>query len=959
MAPVLPQQFEPLRQQLLAVARKFSDDAHPLGELLDQLVRDVERAAAEPLHLFPVCHHSPAAAVHMVRRLREQPPRVLFIEMCEDFRPAVEKLRDCKLPVALQAFAGQTDAFPKSWAPLSVVAPFTEFSAEFQAIAFALENPSTDLVFVDRAADHVFQWMPQKDDELSQHVGEEPPDNGPEEEDKPQINHGGAVGVQVGDLEPTFDRFREFLLQNARVRYFAEWWDQYVEQAVVGADYETYRGVLFLVGSLLRRLGQKPEDLEDDRRRERFMWTRMKEYLNAKKIAPHDAIHVCGAIHAVSDIEEFGVGNQLHAEIPPRTATPWLYGVIPSSHAAIDAQFHFPPGTVTLSMTSWEKARRALNLKPFKLAAAPKRGKKTAVEEEPAPDATASPIVAPTAVASLSDFLIRPPALGAQDEEQLLSWSVGIVELARRNGYLASTADSIAVYQTAVLLAGMRDRRHPSPYDFRDAAVTCLEKDRVPGKRNVARLCDVLLGGDRIGQVGFASLPPLAQDVLTRLEPLGVNLRSTTIQRALIDFRSRPDLLPCSELLWRLRYLLSGRTVRPIMGEKALGQTPVQESWDLEIGKDQTPIIQLGYEGVTVEAVLEKRLHERAFGPTARAGDALAAAEDSILYLHSPRLTDAVGGHATTLLVQETSAQSAPEVFDRVRRLTHFYRSTPDGLPGWIKDFVATGYSHYCTLLPTALADRGTSPEQVAGLLSFVFQLESLALSLGCNRSQLVIAVAQAGPQTDDPNKLGLLWTAQWLLGQRDAASIREFFARLLDNSMAVGSVPAYLNGFLLALKFTPLVARLAVELLSAAFAKLPDRVLMPWLPGLLVMLRGHGGAVLQPLLKEASSCFPSDLAGLLVWRPPWEAEATPPPAKAPASTLNATEKSIQELLRDQPDTTNALAVLLGLSTEWSVQPASGAVGATARETPAGSLLVEYPATTHALAALLSASNGS
>ena len=61
-----------------------------------------------------------------------------------------------------------------------------------------------------------------------------------------------------------------------------------------------------------------------------------------------------------------------------------------------------------------------------------------------------------------------------------------VVELARKNGYLASTADSIAVYHTAVLLAQMRNRRHPSPYDFRDAAVTCLEKDRIPGKRNVS-----------------------------------------------------------------------------------------------------------------------------------------------------------------------------------------------------------------------------------------------------------------------------------------------------------------------------------------------------------------------------------------------------------------------------------------------------------------------------------------
>src|SRR5689334_8167338 len=121
--------FEPLRQQLLAAAEAFTTDAQPLGRLLGAMVDDVQRAGAEPLEIFPVCHHSPAAALHMIGRLKLRPPRVIFMELCEDLRPLLDKLRDCKLPVALQAFAGHSDAFPKSWTPLSVVAPLTEFSA--------------------------------------------------------------------------------------------------------------------------------------------------------------------------------------------------------------------------------------------------------------------------------------------------------------------------------------------------------------------------------------------------------------------------------------------------------------------------------------------------------------------------------------------------------------------------------------------------------------------------------------------------------------------------------------------------------------------------------------------------------------------------------------------------------------------------------------------------------------
>jgi hypothetical protein len=967
--------FEPLRQQLRAAAEAFATDAQPLGALLGAMVDDVERAVAEPLEIFPVCHHSPASALHMVRRLGNAPPRVIFMELCEDLRPLLEKLRDCKLPVALQAFAGQSEAFPKSWTPLSVVAPLTEFSAEYQAIAFAMENPATGLVFVDRSVDHIFQWLPQEEHELEKHLGpdEEQEARAPDEEPPPPM-HGAALGVQVGDLEPTFERFHEFLLKNAQVRYFAEWWDQYVEQAVIGAEYPVYRQVMFLVGSLLRRLGRKEQDHEEDRQRERFMWTRIKDYLAAQQISGSQALYVCGAIHAVSDVAEYGLESPARWEIPPATATQWLYGLIPSSYMAIEAQFRLPHGTVTLGDATWQKSQRALGIRPFVLeqttdkpAKPKKKAKGAAVAVQPSETRTqvsSGELAERAAGGSLLEYLTRPPGLALEDEEQLLSWCVGIVKLARRNGYLSTTADSIAIYQTSSLLAQLRNRRHPSAYDFCDAAVTCLEKDRTPKKRNIHRLCEILLGGDRNGQVGYSSLPPLAQNVYDRLAPLGINLQATTIQRALLDLRLQPELLPQSDLLWKLRYLLGGRTVRPIMGQRSLGHTPTQESWDIEIGKNQTPVISLGYEGVTVEHVLEKRLKALAFAADATPATALQAAEDCIVYLKSVRLTEEIGEHAIELLSQETGAQSAPEIFERVRRLVHYSRSTPEGLPNWLKRFVTTGYSHYATLLPAAFSDRGTTPEQVAGMLAFLFTLESLALSLGCSRSQLLIAVQQAGGVTDDPNKLGLLWSAEWLLTLRTVESIREFFDRLLENPLALASFPAYVNGFLLALKFTPLVARLVVELLSRAFERLPNSVLMPWMPGLIVALRPHAESLLPSLFKEAAGCFPAELAALKTWQPPWYAAAVAPLAPSAAAPSpreqTPTEAAARDLLISEPAAASALCLLLGIEPQWQsaiTDPLPQAAGsapsaACTVEAAVQKLLRTYPQSTDALAPL-------
>ena len=949
-----PTIFAPLKEQLLDAAQRFATDAQPFSDLLTAIVSDIERAAAEPLELFPVCHHSPASALQMVRRLRERPPKVIYMEACEDLIGVVENLHDCKLPVALQAFAGESEAFPPSWTPLSVVLPLTESSAEYQAIAYALRHPDQiTLVFVDYAVDFVFQWTPQEENALKSET--------PDEEELPSEEagmHGTAVGLELGDMMPTFDTFREFLLRNANVRHFAEWWDQYVEQAVIGSDYQTYRQVMFLIGSLFRRLGRKSDDLRKDELRERYMWTRIKQHLRDNKLDAQDAMYVCGAAHTASHVAEFGVNSAECWEIPPRTATQWLYGLIPSSFAAIEYQFGNPPGTVSLAEDSWKKGMKGGNLSAFTLEKKKKesaKASKTAKAAKPA----AAPTPIPPDPTRIAGFLTRPPMLAQQDEGQLLQWCADIVALARKNGYLSSTADSIAIYETSVLLGKLRNRPHPSPYDFQEAAITCLEKDRTPKKRNIAQLCQQLLGGDRIGIVGYASLPPLVQNIYDRLAALkGVNLLGTTVQRALMNFKTEPELLACSEVLWRLNYLLRDSVVQPIMGERTLGSAPLQESWDIRIGKYQSSVIQLGYEGVTLEQVLEQRMKKRAFDAQARASVALECAEDSILYLRSPRLTQELGEHAMHLLTQETSAEDAPEIFERVRRLVHYYRSTPTGLPKWIQQFVATGYSHYATLLPQAFADRGTSPEQIAGMLGFIFTLESFALAMGCNRSQLLIAVQQASHAAQDPPKLGLLWTAEWLLNLRALEDMREFFARVLANPLMMSAFPDYLNGFLLALNFTARIGRFVVELLSNVFGKIPNATLMPYLPELMLRFRSSP-ALVQTLLKEASAAFPKALREFETWHPPWEETAAKPAqAQVVAEQLSESEQAARRLLFAHPAATDALAGLFGVSEfhwieELAAPAAASADAPTASEQAACALLRGFPETAQAMADML------
>ncbi|MEV7713570.1 hypothetical protein [Streptomyces sp. NPDC088270] len=920
--------FQGLRAQLQEAAATFADGPDALEGILLGIVDDVDRAVREPLEIFPVCHHSPASAIAMARRLREKRPKVVYLELCEDMAPLLTELRNCKLPVAVQSFATEVEGFPAEWSPLSVVAPITEASAEYQAIAYALDTPGVELVLVDRSSDHVFQWDARGTESA------EPADPAAPPAEEEATLHGDAVGVEIGDLRPRFAELEEYLLRHGKVRHWSEWWHQYVELPLGDSDHDTYRQVMLLIGSLFRRLAPgDPHRVRVDEDRERYMWTRMREHLAAAGADPADCLYVCGAFHAASRVAEFGVHGTDTFEISPPTATTWQHGLIPSSHAAIEAQFGLAAGSVSIAATVWAKNLGRTRVEPFRLVG--QVGAKKSRARKAVAAAAAVPALPPSD--KLTGFLRQTPALDRLDEAELLGWSVEIVRAARRNGYLASTADAIAVFETSILLAGMRDRTRPTPYDFQDAAVTCIEKDTVPGRRDVRRLVDIMMGGDRVGQVGYDALPPLARDVHDRLAPLGLKLQQSGVRRALLDITSQPELERCSDVLWMLRYLMPQGVARPIMGERKLGERPIQESWDLALGTHQRALIELGYEGVSIEQVLEQRLRRLAYDRRATAASVLEAVEDATLYLRSRRLADELGTHALEVLSAERSVDGAPEVLRRVRRLLAYYRTSEAVLPPWIESFVKTGYAHYCTLLPTAFTDDDATVRQVAAMLGFLFSMESLALSLGCDRNQLELAVVQSHPE--EPSRTALLWAAQVHLGRLSRADLRARCDELLGNPLVVPAYPRYLSGFVHALDPVPGLTDFVVEAVSNAFGRLPDPVLLPWLPTLITTLRSGGSELAPLLIREAGRTFPGRLAALDTWVPPWRAQ---PEAVRPARPVEAGHGCA--LLAAHPATCDAVASLLGCEGTWE----------TADSGPAGVALAgRHPDTAVALEALL------
>ena len=396
-----------------------------------------------------------------------------------------------------------------------------------------------------------------------------------------------------------------------------------------------------------------------------------------------------------------------------------------------------------------------------------------------------------------------------------------------------------------------------------------------------------------------------------------------------------------------LRYLMPHGAARPIMGERRLGERPIQESWDLAIGTHQRALIELGYEGVSIEQVLEQRLRRTAHDPRATAAMVLGTVEDATLYLRSPRLAGELGARALEVLSTERGVEGAPEVLVRIRRLLAYHRTADPVLPAWIEAFVKAGYAHYCTLLPTAFTDEDATAPQVAAMLGFLFGMEGLALSLGCDRTQLELAVAQSHP--DEPAKTALLWAAQVQLGTLSRGALRERCDELLDNPLVVPAYPRYLSGFVHALEPVPGLADVVVEAVSNAFGRLPDAVLLPWLPLLITTLRS-GAADLAPLLiREAGRIFPGRLAALDAWVPPWRTPETDPFAAVPRTPAPDAPRGAA-LLAAHPAACDAVAGLLGCDGGWTPPGVPAPAGVP--------LLAAHPAACDAVAALLGCDGG-
>lgn len=214
--------------------------------------------------IFPIRHHSPAAALQLQRLIRERRPKAILVEGPADADHLIPLLTDMltEPPVAIYAFEANHAGDPGR--ARSIFYPFCSYSPEYVAL---VEGTATGarVAFCDVPAS------------VSLAAEEEPSESG------------GADGG--------YSTFADRLAEAAGFSSFDGFWEAAIEQVCAQAAVDDYIAALSDFGTKARSLATPPEIGISDAIREQHMAS-VALGMVAAGIPEDDILIVCGAAHA-------------------------------------------------------------------------------------------------------------------------------------------------------------------------------------------------------------------------------------------------------------------------------------------------------------------------------------------------------------------------------------------------------------------------------------------------------------------------------------------------------------------------------------------------------------------------------------------------------------------------------------------------------------------------------------
>lgn len=498
-----------------------------------------EKALHRPLFWFPVRHHSPACARHLELVLKKRKPRLVFVEGPSEASDLIPHIVDPKTrpPVAIYsafrkepspgANSGELEPGSPDASRSACFFPLLPYSPEYVAME-AARRLDAEIRFIDLP--HFASTR-----------------------DQPAIASVRTVERESDRLITESSFFQE-LTRASGYRSWDEAWDSLFELREFSGPEEFRRELAFFCAAA--RATASAHSLEQDGtlERERYMTRAIRSALEEARVAPGDAIVICGGFHLFLD--------ETDQTPPPDIPSGSLYTtLVPFSYARVSALSGYAAGNRAPRFYErlWEAAR------------------------------------------------------GRGMSDVATTHAIEVVREARRRGEPLSSADAIATAQTAGLLAGLRRRAGVGLDDLDDALVTCCCKGDPSrtGHRLLQAMATVACGS-RLGKVTRAVRQlPLVEDFHVQLKELDLEKlieRDTTVDLTL-DLRTTSDGRR-SAFLHRLA-LLDVPVGHRIDGP-AISSRLFQESWSCRWSPGITAgLIEKSPYGDTVERAALALLNEK------------------------------------------------------------------------------------------------------------------------------------------------------------------------------------------------------------------------------------------------------------------------------------------------------------------------------------------------------------
>ncbi len=512
----------------------------------------VESVLADELYWFPVRHHSLAVARHLEQAILARRPRVVFIEGPHEATSLIPHVVDAKTrpPVAiyssyrdddnvlgLAGIASPADDVPArfaSWYPLLAYSP------EYVAM-LAARKVGAEVVFID---------LPHHALIRAAGAGQPPPPAVEQEDEKLLFESG----------------FYQRLAEVAGYRSWPEAWDSLFEvREFAGVEEFRREMATFCAAARATTPGERVRT-DGTLERERFMWQTIRATLRDDKIAPKEALVVCGGFHLFLDRHD--------KALPPPTPAGTVYvTVVPYSFFRVSELSGYAAGNRApqFYQTWWELEQEG-------------RGKDVVVEHV-----------------------------------------VAVLKAGRRGGEPLSSADAIAVCQHALMLARLRGRPAPVLDDVHDALITCCCKGAPEDQgAHLLQAIDAAGIGTKIGKVTPAlGQLPIVNDFHAQMSDLDLGEVLERERRMVLPLDKREPLgARRSVFLHRLRFLTVpiGEMDAPPSGDFSTG-TIFKEKWALRWGPAVEPaLIEQNLYGDTVESASLGRLREELARDAGHAG---------------------------------------------------------------------------------------------------------------------------------------------------------------------------------------------------------------------------------------------------------------------------------------------------------------------------------------------------